>query len=253
MARISGHGAVVRFQPVKGVTPKGALDRKLWLPCLLAPFEIDEDAQLTTYDTLSAGQFSQAAMGPATARRLRTGTLNTLTMIFDPPWMTVTRQDPGWVRARLYEILRSKKAVHMLITLRPPSPDGPEFDGTVQFSNVNRVLQQGEVDTRYLTVQFQEWRDAKVKRRTNSGQTGRKAGTSLPATKRLTATDTLSSLSYEFYGTYRFWRFIRDANGIPARFGAKTPLVQLGRRFRVGAKVKIPQIAGEWSPGQAAA
>lgn len=239
-------GTVVRFRPVSGVTPKSALDRKIWLPCLLGDFEVDEPANITTYDTLSAGQFSQEALGPATARQLRTGQLSSLTIDFEAPWLVVTGQDQRWLRARLYEILRAKKPVHMLIQLHPDTAGEAEFVGTVQFTAVNKVLKQGEHDTRYLTITFQEWRDPLVKRR-HEGK-GRKKGVELPTTHKLRTTDTLHSLSKEFYGTYSHWRNIRDANGMPHKFGAKTLITKLGGHFKVGYKIKIPKVTSPRRP-----
>lgn len=247
-AQFLGQGTVVRFAPVKGVTPKNALDRRIWLPAVLGDLDVDEDALFNDYDTLSGGQYSIAAQGPASARRQRTGSMDTLTLDFDAPWLVAVNQDPDWLRARLYEIMRSRKPVHMLITFRPNPYSTPEFSGHVTIRNLTRTTRQGERDTRYMTLQWNEARDATDKRRSHTGSTGktkttsRKKGVDLPTTVKLKATDTLDSLSYEFYGTYKYWRNIRDANGIPSRFGAKTPLVNLPGRFKVGGKVKIPKV-----------
>lgn len=246
--RFLGQGTVVRFAPVKGVTPKNALDRRIWLPAVLGDLAVAEDALFNDYDTLSGGQYSVASQGPASARRQRTGSLDTLTIDFDVPWLVAVNQDPDWLRARLYEIMRSRKMVHMLITFRPNPYSTPEFSGHVTIRNLSRTTRQGERDTRYMTLQWNEARDPTTKRRSHTGSTGkskttsRKKGSDLPTTAALTSTDTLDSLSYEYYGTYKYWRQIRDANGIPSRFGAKTPIVSLPGRFKVGAKVKIPKV-----------
>lgn len=252
--RFSGEGTVVRFSPIRGVTPKSALDRNIWLPAVLGDLEIDEDALFNDYDTLSAGQFSTAAQGPQSARRQRTGAMDTLTLDFDAPFLVAINQDPDKTRSYLYEILRSKKPVHMLITLRPVADPKPEFDGDITFRQLTRTLRQGERDTRYMTLTWTEHRNAEVKRRqheSKGGKHSRKKGVTLPATVKLKSTDTLDSLSYEFYGSYRYWRNIRDANGIPQRFGEKTPIVSLPGRFVAGAKLKIPKVPQPSSGGAA--
>lgn len=240
--RVSGHGLVARFSPIKGVTPKGALDRRLWLPAILDPFTVDETAQHSEYDTLSGGHFSQAAMGDQNARQLRTLPVQAITVEFDARWLVVTQQDPEWVLARLYEILRFKKAVNLMVTFNPSRGyKGPELDMSCTFRQITKEIRNGELETRYLTIQLSEWREPTVKRRSSTGAS-RKGGVDLPATHKLTASDTLSSLSHEYYGTYNFWRDIRDANGVSKRWGQKTPLVKLPGRWKVGLKVKIPAL-----------
>lgn len=249
--RFLGEGTVVRFKPIKGITPKSALDKTIWLPAVLGDLEVDEDALFNDYDTLSGGQFSMAAQGPQTSRRQRTGSMDSLTMDFDAPYLVAVNQNPADLRKDLYEILRAKKPVRMTITFRPNPYASAEFDGDVTFRNLTKTVRQGERDTRYLTLQWVESRDPSDKRRSHvTGNAGRKQGVSLPTTTTLKASDTLDSLSYEFYGTYAFWRNIRDANGISQKFGEKTPIVSLPGRFVTGAKLKIPALTAKLGPQQ---
>lgn len=238
--RFQGPGTVVRFSPIKGIT--GALSEKIWLPCVLGDIEIDEDALFNEYDTLSNGQYAIGAMGDLSARRLRSGSLDTLTVDFDTPWMVAINQDPETLRNRLKDILRSKKPVHMLITVQPHNHSGPLFDAPVTLRSVNEVMKFGEHDTRYLTISYSEDRSATTRVRQHGMSAGRKKGVDLPATHVLTKDDTLVKLSKQYYGNYEFWRAIRRANGIPANFGSHTPIVKLALRFKPGAKIKIPQI-----------
>lgn len=245
---LHAHGLVVRFSPIHGVTPKSALHHKIWLPATLNTFVVSEDALHNEYDTLSAGTFSQAALGPASARRLRSTSLDSLTVAVDAPWFVYRGQDPHSLRVRLHEILRHRKPVRLLATLHPHPNAHPELDMHVTFRSITEDKQRpGERDTRYFTIAISEWRDPRAKRRSHyrgagPGRGSRKHGENLPTTHKLKADDTLASLSHEYYGRYDEWRAIRDANGIPHRFGSKDKIVSLPGHFKAGAKIKIPQV-----------
>jgi hypothetical protein len=246
-AKITGTGMVARFAPIKGVTPTGALDRRLWLPAMLDPYTIDETAQHNEYDTISGGHFSQPAQGDQNARQFRTLTIQAITVEFDAPWLVATGQDPEWVRSRLAEILRFKKPVQLTVTFNPHrGHPGPETEMYCTFRQLTQEVRNGEIETRYITIDLSEWRDPSTQRR-GSAPTSRKKGVNLPTTHALTAKDTLSSLSFDYYGSYSFWRVIRDANGISKRFGQKTPLVSLPGRWKVGLKIKIPALGAKLS------
>jgi hypothetical protein len=244
-ARIRGVGLVVRFSPIKGITPQGALSRKLYLPATLDPFTVDEQSVHNEYDTISGGHFSQPAQGDQNARSFRTMSLDTITVDFDAPYLVAKGQDPLWVRERLYEILRFRKPVHMLVTFNPSRHLGSEFEGDITIREISKDVRNGELETRYLTLTISEWRDPSAARRSVNAGGSRKKGVSLPTTHQLTAKDTLASLSQDFYGSYAFWRDIRDANGISKRFGQKTPIVSLPGRFKVGYKLKIPALGAK--------
>lgn len=66
---------------------------------------------------------------------------------------------------------------------------------------------------------------------------------SLPAVHQLTATDTLLSLSDDYYGAYDGWRTIAEDNGI-RDWGMATPLTQRPG-LKVGSRVRIPSLGGE--------
>lgn len=244
-ARIVGQGVVVRFAPIKGITPKAALAGRLWLPGIIDQWDLTEPALHNEYDTLSAGQFSQAAMGPASARRLRTTTLNTLTMDMDPAWFIARGQDAYGIRASLSEILRHRKAVHLLMYMRPdPASGKPEVDMYCTLRQTTQTIRPGEADTRYVSVDVSEWRDPNSGRLgSTSQQHSRSHGNLLPTLHKLAAGDSLGSLSNTYYGSYAHWRDIRDANGITKRFGEKTAIVTLPGRWKVGANVAIPIVA----------
>jgi hypothetical protein len=246
-ARIRGEGFVCRLSPITGVTPKAALRRRIWLPVMLNTFTVTEAATHNEYSTLSAGDFSQPAMGGASARQMRAADIDTMTVDFNARWFTAHGQNPHELRVRLYEILRHRQPVRILVRLHPNPPPHAELDAHVTFRSISKEVRPGEPESRYMTISIKEWRDPTGRRRSSSpmgGGSSRKRGVSLPTTKKLKATDTLSSLSHEFYGRYDQWRDIRDANGITKRFGAKTPVVKLGGRWKPGAKITIPLVGG---------
>ena len=230
-------GIRVRLSRVAGETPRRVLDHPLVLPATMGTLSIEEESLHTEYTTVSAGQFSQGAQGGSVARQLRTTDIETLTLTWDAAWLVRRGLDPERVRRELEAVLRSHKAVELLVTLGDGGP--PELRVYCTLRTIKRELRPGETDTRYYTVSIKEWRDPSVKRR--GQKEGRKPGVTFPLTVKLKATDTLHSLAHEYYGRYEFWRDIRDANGSPKRFGQNTPLVKLGR-FKVGSKIKMPII-----------
>lgn len=59
----------------------------------------------------------------------------------------------------------------------------------------------------------------------------------------LTATDTLLSLSDDYFGAYDAWRSIAEDNGIRS-WGMATPLT-LMPGLSVGSRIRIPSLGGE--------
>lgn len=229
-----GPGLRVRFKRIRGVTAKGVLESALYLPVVLNDFSFEETADHRDYTTVSAGEFSVPAPGPASARMLRTTSLETLTLDWYrfARWLVARGRDPQEVRAELFRIMRSRTPFELLAALDVHSgPEELRMNATLR--GISRVLRPGEADTRYYTLDVKEWRDNAVKRR-GQGSSGR-----LPTTAKLTAQTTLSSLSKHFYGSGASWRLIAAANGIKS-WGASTPLVE-SKRFKVGDKVKIPK------------
>lgn len=65
----------------------------------------------------------------------------------------------------------------------------------------------------------------------------------LPAVHVLEPTDTLLSLSDDYFGAYDAWRVIAETNGIRT-WGMATPLMDMPR-FSRGGRVRIPSLTGE--------
>lgn len=235
-----GEGLIAKFQGIRGETPKGVLDSPIRLPAVLNNVTIEEESSHSEYLTVADGQFSQAQQGGGKARMLRSVEgLETLTLDYDASWLVESGQDPQDVKDRLVAILRSHKAVEMLLVLK--WGEKPLLQMGVTFRSVREELRAGESDTLYFVVGIKEWRHPSASRN-SSQKASRKPGSKLPTTKKLDSNDTLNSLSHEFYGSYGFWRDIRAANGIDKKFGQSTPLVNL-QRFKVGSVVKIPAIS----------
>lgn len=233
MAR--GEGLRVRLSRIPGQTPKGLLSKPMYLPALLDGFANVETALHSEYTTIADGEFSQPAMGDASARSLRTpDDMETLTVEWDPPWLVEQGQDPKVVRDTLFAILRSKRPVAILVT--------PKLGGDTVFMNMNITFRQlaermkpGEPDSLYFSITPKEWRDNSVER------SGEGRGSTLPTTHKIDEDDSLYSLSQFFYHSAAGAPDIARANGIK-NFGKKTALVK-HPRFKVGSKLKIPKVA----------
>lgn len=231
-----GEGLRARLARIPGQTPKGVLGRPLVLPAVVRTFGWTEDASHSEYDTLRAGQFSQPAMGPATARRLRQlDDIETLTLTWDPPWLVNRGLDPHRVYSDLFAVLRSRRPVQLTVT--PANDERAVLRMKVTIRSIATQIREGEPDTRYYVLRITEWREADVSRRSKRGGDSSK----LPTTHKLAAEDTLYSLSQRYYKSAMGGAAdIAKANRIKG-WGKKDPLVGM-RRFKVGDKITIPKV-----------
>lgn len=251
MAR-RGDGLRVRFARIPGETPATVLREPLYLPAVLGEFAVDESAEHSEYRTVGSGTFSQGTASrrtlSTTARQagadegpdLRSIDLEALTLDWDAPWLLERGVSPAHVKRELTRILRSKKPFEVLAMLRLGETRPEEVRMYATLRSVRRVLKHGEADTRYYSLSLREWRRPGVTRRAHSAREGRHRR-KLPAKHVLKAGDTLYSLSKYYYGEYRGWRDIAEANGIRG-WGAKNPIIN-HRRFKVGDRVVIRQLA----------
>lgn len=231
MAR--GEGLRVRLSRIPGETPKTVLAQPLILPAVMRNFGWSEEALHSEYDTVRAGQFSQPALGPATARRLRAvDDVETLTVEWDAPWLVERGIDPDRVYDELFGVLRSRKPCELLVTPKF-GPERPLLRMDITIRSIAPQMREGEADTIYYVLRWSEWRRAEGKRR-GAGKP------KLPTTHKLTATDTLYSLSMRYYYSARGADVIASANAIKG-WGKKTPLVQM-QRYKVGSKLKVPKL-----------
>jgi hypothetical protein len=227
---MSRRGLRVRLSRIPGETAKGVLRSPVYLPVVLGPFTVSEEASHFEYDTHRAGQFSVPAQGPKTARSLRDLGLDTLTLDWQASWLDYT--DPRRFMNAVNDVLRARSPVLLLATLQFGDPE--EFRAPVTLRRTTRELRPGEADTRYWTLEVREWRNASLSRRTADPKNDR-----LPARHHLTATDTWSSLAQKYHHTSMTWRVIAKKNGLP-QWGARTPIVN-STKFKVGDIVTIPK------------
>jgi nucleoid-associated protein YgaU len=245
-----GPGLRVRLTALPGITPKGVLTQPLYLPVVLGPFSFSEEADHREYTTVSAGEYSVPAAGPASARRLRSTSLETLTVDWHnyARWLVNPSLTPREARSELYRVLRSRQPFELLAILQLGSDEPEELRMKATLRAINRELRPGETDTRYYSLELREWRDASMERRGRGRREGHRSvsthrGERLPTTHRLTAETTLHSLSRNHYGVASGWRIIARENGIK-NWGPATPIVQ-SKRWKVGDKVKIPKVTSE--------
>jgi nucleoid-associated protein YgaU len=235
---------------IRGETHPATLKRPLYLPALVGDIAYEEEAGHNEFDTVRRGQFStpQGGRGLNTAKKLASATLDVYTSWPELAFMPTIPQDldPDEIRGQLYDLLRARRAFNLKVWRHGLSV--AEINSAVTLRGMSPTVKQGEAGARYLTLEVKEWRDPTVDRRTSSAS--RKKGVKLPTTHILTGSDTLSSLSQEYYGSPNYWRTIAAANGI-SKWGAKTPLasptVPLSSGvpaapplYKVGAVVRIP-------------
>jgi hypothetical protein len=231
-------GLRVRMTAIRGVTPKDVLIEPLLFPAVLGDFGASEEADHRDFDTVGLGEVSTPATGPR-SRRLQSTDFETLAIVWDPDWLVQNGQTPEGLRVSLRKVLRARRPFLLAARLERGS-DAPflmRMKATLRA--VDWTLKPAENDTLYFTVQIKEWRPLKAGRL--STKVGRAKGGGLPATHKLDGNDTLRSLSKRYYGSYDGWRAIARANGITG-VGGDTVLVSL-KRYKVGAKLKIPLIA----------
>lgn len=230
MAR--GEGLRVRIASIPGETPKTVLRAPLYFPVLLNGFGWTETFSHTEYDTVRGGEFSQPAMGPATARKLRdTDDMETLTMSWEPSWLVEAGVEPDDVYDVLFGVGRSRKPVELLVA--PKLGERPLLRMPITIRSIAIQMRKGEPDTLYYVVRAKEWRNASAERKGAGAP-------NLPTTHKLTASDSLHSLSTLYYKTATEWKAIAAANAIRG-IGQSTKLVTM-KRFKVGSKIKIPEI-----------
>jgi hypothetical protein len=234
-------GFRARLTRVPGTTAKGVLDEALWLPVLLNDVSFDEGAEHTEFRSIAAGEFSVPGPGGRDARSLRSVDLETLTIVWDVPWLTAWNTiSPKEMRFALRDILRARTPFKLLITQRPSGET--IFSGDVTLRNLTRTYRFGAGGLTYYDLAIREWRDPSVKRRGSGRAGGGKGGKGgdkarFPARHKLTAKDTGNSLSKKYYGDYDGAKRILADIGLKA-WGPSSDIVK-SRKFKVGDVIVI--------------
>lgn len=239
MAR--GDGLRVRLASIEGVTPTTVLVDKLYFPAVTGDFEFTETAQHNDYRTISGGEFSQPAGGDKTARDLRRFDLE----VFAPrlrgqfPFLVDSTADYEDVHRQLFDIMRSKRAVDFLASLDLTGRSELACDVTIR--SVTRSMRHAQLDTRYFTVSFTEWRDTALRRRSTKAPPQAAFAPQLPTKVKLLSTDTADSLARKYYGAPELAAVIIAANGL-GKWGRTTPIAE-SAKFKVGQLITIPSPA----------
>lgn len=225
-------GLRVRLTAIRGLTPKGILERPLYLPAVLNEYSRERTANFTDFQTHAAGEFSIPMLGGASARSLDELDLEFLTLDWQAPWLVEWRR-PEDVQAEIGAVLDARRPVLMLVMMELGHDRPQEFRDKVTLRRTRETLKPGEADTRYWEVDWKVWRPL-------SGARLSTRGTSLPTRARLKADTTFGGLSRLYYKMTLGWRQIARTNAV-TRWGPDEPIVNLPK-FKVGDYVKIPRL-----------
>lgn len=259
-----GEGVRVRLRPIHGLTPKLLLPEPLRFPAIVGEdFSWETTGLHTEYRTIGRGEFSLGAAGGRENRQLRRlPPFTVLTSWTDYPFLSYRgggkATNPKEVRDRLEAIADSNKPVWLIVTLAKKLPGGPkELKMMATCRSVGYRIPHGEVDTRYLSVEFVEYREAAIGRRKSSGGGGGrkskgrgKKKSDLPTNHKLGQFDSFRDLAKDYYGSKNQWKVIAEANGM-RNWDGSTAIVK-SHRYKVGDKVKIPAApsGGTQAPGK---
>lgn len=184
------------------------------------------------YETVRSGQFSRRAGG----RQLRRSEgWETILLDWEASWADPDADDPERIKTELRACAELGGPFSLLVT----HGDDVEINMRVTLRRNDRDFRAGEADTRYLQLDFVEWRPNEVRRK-GSRKTGAKGSRrKRPGRHKLKPKDTLFSLAKDQYGTHKGWRDIAEANGLRS-WGPNDPIVD-SKKFAKGDTVKLPR------------
>lgn len=280
---ITSEGLVVRLS-ASSVTPQSAQvypDGPLFVPFIfqcppLESFGVGFSYAHVDYQTVGGETVSRPG-----ARGLRTISFDTL-FVDDDVFYDAGRQvvSPSWIVSptggtdghaaemkqrldRLVEVCETGVPFRLKIGHSMPQVDVgadvvSEVNMTATLRDVKIEERHGEGDTRYVSASFMEYRQPVTKAR-KKGAAHKPHHAKTPATHKVTAKDTLHSLSLHYYGDATgYWKGIVSANKakFPKNFShPSTKLVSLSH-IKVGTSLHIPtgytvEITGHSSGGLA--
>lgn len=232
-----GNGLRVRLRPIPGETHRETLREALRFPAILGGFGWSEEFRFSSVETIAGGNFTQATRGRS---RRTVDDTESLFLAYDPEWLTVRGVQPREVHEALIRIGRAKEPVQLMAKME--GAQQPLVRMPINLLSMAVAMREGEPDTLYYTVRFEESRTLDVER---------KGAAKFPLNHFIDANDTLHSLAQKYYGDVKGWRWIAERNHVND-WGQNTPLVQ-HKRFKLGAKLVIPEPrkrAGQWlGPG----
>lgn len=276
-----GEGMLVTMYSLKGITAADVLKTPFYFQCP----PIDDVTRSYAYDWQTYNTLRRGEMMQAAGRRLATISFGTLFVDQTYSWTfqrkygsvpdpqnNLNYPNPQKMARELVQIMHSGtpfglSVTHPKLWKRADIHWATKHGNAAVLQSVDVSERAGELDTRYVNVSFQEYRDPKIRRRAQEGQ-GRdeSRGRDLPVTvvvhKDSTAgvrdgerdgdegktfkDVTLRKLAKFYYGEQSLWRDLAKANGIK-NFSGDRPLGEyVKRRKEKQIKVKVPKMRAVW-------
>lgn len=229
-------GLVATLERIEGITPAGVLSQPFHFQVApLNTFAINRSYPQTVWDTVGRKQASRS--GVTQLRAISYDTLFTA----DPWWWTQLHGDgyvpnPNEMLSRLENL--GEDGVYFWLTVRNPARyDYYDVNWAAALVNLNTEIREGEPDDKYVTVGFQEYRDASLKARSmpGSGTKNSKLPVKLRADQLPANRNTLHELAIFYYGSASEWRRIAKANNLGS-LNPSADLRKLGHR-----KITVPR------------
>jgi hypothetical protein len=229
-------GLVVRLERIPDVTPQGFLDDPfVFQVAPLNTFGISRSYPQNTYDTVARVQRSRPGV-----RQLRSISYDTL--FCADPWSWTMLHGDGYTpnpRDMLFhlESLAEQNAYFWLTVRNPARYAGFDVNWAAAIVDLNSSIHEGEPDDLYMTIGFQEYRDASLKTRTlpGAGSRNSKLPVRLQANQLPANRNTLYELATFYYGQASEWRRIARANNL-TNTNPSADLTKLGHR-----KITVPR------------
>lgn len=201
----------VRISRIPGVTPKNVLKHPLKLGIVTGDFDFQDTATWRDFATVSAGERSQPGGGRKTlGRSQRTLSLEVLTQWGGGlDWEDEGAASGTRIRQELFKVLHHRSPFRFVATMNEPfGASGSELRMNATVRSIGKSLRHGQPDSRYLAVDFVEYRGAHVDRRSHD------KSDKLPAKHKVEAGDTLRKLAKHYYKNQGAnWKLIKEANG----------------------------------------
>jgi hypothetical protein len=232
---LSGPGMRVRLETIPGFTAR-RLRRVLPFHFQAPPldqFEWGGGFNWQDYDTVTAGQFSQPQ-----SRMLRTFSFQTIFTDVKYPWTLRKEQgytpNPMTLTRRLMQIAEAGTPIRFTCG-QPVLWEINDLDLAVTLREVRPVEKSGEIDARYVTLTFVEFRHPRLPRFGSAAPPGKKLPATLLVRTLPMGRRTLYALAKFYYGSQSLWRRIAKANGMTNL----SPTVDLRHRYRKQRNKKI--------------
>jgi hypothetical protein len=206
-------GLHVSLSAIKHETAKGVLKHPFFFQVPpLDTFGWDQEYTWNDYVTVHAGTYSRPG-----GRGLRSVQFDTMFLDYDAPWTLLGaahRPSPLAAGHELRQIMNSGTPFRLVVKQAGLWGHMEDLAMDATLRSVHFEQRAGEVDARYTTLQFTEWRDLNITRKRKGHRNG--GHTKLPTryTIQRSSNKTLRDLSKHYYGETKHWRAIVHANRI---------------------------------------